>query len=107
MAAADAVFAALADPTRRGLVERLAEGGTVTASVLAGELPISRQAVSKHLASLRDARLVRAKHVGRETRYELDPAPLANVAEWIAAVGGEWDERIAKLGKLLASRAAP
>jgi DNA-binding transcriptional ArsR family regulator len=105
MPAADAVFAALADPTRRRLVERLAGGGTVTASALAGELPISRQAIAKHLAALRGARLVRAKRVGRETQYALDPAPLADAAGWIAAVGGEWDERLASLHRLLAGRA--
>ena len=100
-ATADAVFAALADPTRRSVVERLAAGGTVTASALAGELPISRQAIAKHLGALRRARLVRATHVGRETRYALDPAPLADAASWIASVGGEWDERLAALGRIL------
>jgi DNA-binding transcriptional ArsR family regulator len=100
-ATADAVFAALADPTRRRLVERLAGGGTVTASALAGELPISRQAIAKHLGALRRARLVRAKRVGRETRYTLDPAPLADAASWIASVGAEWDERLASLRRVL------
>ena len=101
-ATADAVFAALADPTRRRLVERLADGGTVTASGLAAELPISRQAITKHLGALSRARLVRARRVGRETRYALDPAPLADVASWIATVGGEWDVRLAALKDLLA-----
>ncbi len=104
-ASADAVFSALADPTRRRLVERLAGGDTVTASALAGELPISRQAITKHLGALGRARLVRAKRVGRETRYALDPAPLADAASWIASVGSEWDERLARLETLLASRA--
>jgi DNA-binding transcriptional ArsR family regulator len=106
-AAPDAVFAALADPTRRQLVERLAGGGTVTASALAGELPISRQAIAKHLSALRAARLVRSSRVGRETRYALDPEPLADAASWIAEVGGEWDERLAGLGRLLAQRGGP
>src|SRR6476659_8830204 len=101
-ATADAVFAALADPTRRRLVERLAGGGTVTASALAGELPISRQAIAKHLGALRRARLVRSKRVGREPRYALDPAALADAASWIASVGAEWDERLASLDALLA-----
>lgn len=102
-AAADAVFAALADPTRRSLVERLAGGGTATASALAGELPISRQAVAKHLGALGRARLVRSKRVGRETRYSLDPAPLTAAAEWIARVGGEWDGRLADLERLMSA----
>jgi DNA-binding transcriptional ArsR family regulator len=101
-ATADEVFAALADPTRRRVVERLAAGGKVTASALAGELPISRQAIAKHLAALARARLVRSSRVGRETLYTLDAAPLADAASWIASVGGEWDERLARLEGLLA-----
>jgi DNA-binding transcriptional ArsR family regulator len=101
-ATADAVFAALADPTRRRLIERLARGGTVTASALAGELPISRQAIAKHLGALGRARLVHSERVGRETRYALDPAPLADAASWIASVGAEWDERLGALKTLLA-----
>jgi DNA-binding transcriptional ArsR family regulator len=104
-AAVDSVFAALADPTRRRLVETLAAGSTVTASALAADLPISRQAVAKHLAQLRRARLVRAERVGRETRYRLRAEPLADAAEWIARVGGEWDERLEALRRLLEPRA--
>ncbi len=100
----DAVFAALADPTRRRMVETLARGSTVTASGLAVELPITRQAVAKHLAALRRARLVSAKRVGRETRYSLDAEPLSDAARWIATVGAEWDERLGDLGRLLERR---
>jgi len=100
----DAVFAALADPTRRRMVETLAGGSTVTASGLAAELPITRQAVAKHLAALRQARLVNAKRVGRETRYSLHAEPLGDAARWIATVGAEWDERLADLGRLLERR---
>lgn len=103
--AVDSVFAALADPTRRRVVETLAAGSTVTASALAADLPISRQAVTKHLALLRRARLVRAQRVGRETQYRLHAEPLADAAEWIARVGGEWDERLDDLRRLLESRA--
>jgi DNA-binding transcriptional ArsR family regulator len=99
--AVDAVFAALADPTRRRMVETLAAGSAVTASGLAAELPITRQAVAKHLAALRRARLVNAQRVGRETRYSLDAEPLGDAARWIATVGAEWDERLADLGRLL------
>jgi DNA-binding transcriptional ArsR family regulator len=102
VAANDAVFAAIADPTRRRLIETLAGGGSATASGLAAELPITRQAVAKHLAALARARLVRSRRVGRETRYTLDPAPLSGAAEWIAVVGAEWDDRLGALERVLA-----
>jgi DNA-binding transcriptional ArsR family regulator len=91
------VFGALADPTRREVLLSLAEEPGLTASRLAGELPMSRQAVSKHLIALSGAGLVQARREGRETRYTLTPAPLAEAMEWMAAVGAEWDERLARL----------
>jgi DNA-binding transcriptional ArsR family regulator len=97
----DEVFAALADPTRRHLVETLASGGGASATALAEGLPISRQAVAKHLAALGSAGLVRSRRSGRETLYELQPAPLADAADWIADVGAEWDDRLARLQRLL------
>jgi ArsR family transcriptional regulator, cadmium/lead-responsive transcriptional repressor len=100
--ASDAVFAALADPTRRRMIETLAIRGTATATGLAAELPITRQAVAKHLAALKRARLVRATRAGRETRYNLDAAPLAGVSEWVELVGAEWDERLERLRRTLA-----
>ncbi len=102
--AVETVFAALGDPTRRRMVETLAGGATVTASGLAAELPITRQAVAKHLAALRQARLVNARRVGRETRYSLHAKPLSEAAQWIATVGAEWDERLADLGRLVERR---
>jgi DNA-binding transcriptional ArsR family regulator len=99
--AADAVFAALADPTRRRMIETLASRGTVTATGLAAELPITRQAVAKHLAALKRARLVRAARTGRETRYSLDAAPLTGVSEWVELVGAEWDARLERLRRTL------
>lgn len=92
---------ALADPTRRRMVETLAQGSTVTASAFAADLPISRQAVAKHLAALRQAGLVKGRRVGRETRYALHPEPLGDAAGWIAHVGAEWDERLRDLDRLL------
>jgi DNA-binding transcriptional ArsR family regulator len=97
----DAIFAALADPTRRHLVETLAAQPGSSATALAAGLPISRQAVSKHLRQLGRAGLVSSHRSGREARYELDPRPLADAAEWIAAVGGEWDRRLGGLRRLL------
>jgi DNA-binding transcriptional ArsR family regulator len=100
MSATDAVFAALADPTRRHLIEALATR-PASATRLAADLPISRQAVAKHLAGLRAADLVRAERSGRETLYSLDPEPLTDAAEWMARVGAEWDSRLAELSQHL------
>jgi DNA-binding transcriptional ArsR family regulator len=90
----DSVFGALADPTRRRVVETLARGGTVTASGLAEQLPITRQAVAKHLSALRGAELVSSTRVGRETQYRLRPQPLDDAVEWMQRVSAEWDERL-------------
>src|SRR3954470_2872982 len=103
-ATAGAVFAALADPTRRRIVRALAERDAVTASSLAGELPVTRQAVAKHLAALRAAGLATAETAGRETRYRLTPAPMADAMQWMARAGGRWDERLARLEDRLAER---
>ena len=99
-----AVFAALADPTRRQVVQSLSGGTTVTASRLAQDLPITRQAVAKHLAALDHAGLVEAERRGRETHYRLTPAPLTEAATWMAAVGAEWDARLESLRTHLAPR---
>jgi DNA-binding transcriptional ArsR family regulator len=100
----DGVFAALADPTRRRVVETLARGGTVTASGLADQLPISRQAVAKHLEALRGAELVTGSRVGRETQYKLRPQPLDEAAHWIQMVSAEWDDRLEALRRSLEKR---
>jgi DNA-binding transcriptional ArsR family regulator len=94
-----AVFSALADPTRREVVRSLAEESGLTASLLAGQLPITRQAVSKHLNALSEAGLVTARREGRETRYTLTPAPLAEAIDWMTAVGAEWDARLQRLAE--------
>ena len=91
------VFAALGDPTRRWIVQRLSTDGPQTATQLAADLPISRQAVAKHLGALADAGLVETRREGRELRYGLDPEPLTEAAEWVAAVGAKWDRRLARL----------
>jgi DNA-binding transcriptional ArsR family regulator len=100
----DAVFNALADPTRRRMLERLARGGTVTASGMAQKLPISRQAVAKHLAALRSAELVDSERVGRETQYRLHPDSLNDAARWIQTVSAEWDHRLEALRRTLETR---
>jgi DNA-binding transcriptional ArsR family regulator len=100
------VFAALADPTRREIAKLLAELGPLTPTELARQLPITRQAVTKHLGSLEEAGLVRSTRHGRETRYRLTPRPLEAAALWMAALGAEWDERLEALRGLLERRRA-
>ena len=95
------VFDALADPNRRYVLEALAERDTATATELASELPVTRQAVAKHLAALTEAGLVESRREGRETRYELTPQPLAGALDWMADVGAAWDARLSALRKHL------
>jgi len=96
----DAVFAALADPTRRAVIGRLARE-PASASRLAGELPVSRQAIAKHLGILHDAGLAEAAREGRETRYRLTPAPMNDAMAWMARTGARWDDRLARLERRL------
>ena len=78
--------------------------GTATATELAAELPVTRQAVAKQLSALADAGLLRATRAGRETRYEVTPAPLEDAVEWMVSVGAAWDERLAALRHSLAQK---
>ena len=94
----DAVFAALADPTRREVIGRLARE-PASASRLAGELPVTRQAVAKHLAALDRAGLVASRREGRELRYMLNPEPMGEAMAWMASVGAQWDERLLRLAR--------
>ena len=93
---ADAVFGALADPTRRQLLSAISEQ-PATATELAGGVPISRQAVVKHLAALAEAGLLERERAGREVRYRVTAAPLSDAVSWIAQVGSQWDDRLARL----------
>jgi DNA-binding transcriptional ArsR family regulator len=96
-----AVFGALSDPTRRALLATIAAQPRATATELASELPISRQAVLKHLTALAEAGLVERERAGREVRYHLTPEPLSDAVSWMADVGGRWDERLAELKRQL------
>lgn len=96
---AGAVFGALSDPTRRALLASIAEDPAATATELASRLPISRQAVVKHLGTLTDAGLLERVPTGREVRYRVTPAPLSDAVSWMAEVGGQWDERLASLAR--------
>lgn len=100
----DAVFQALADPTRRRLLRTLSMAGPSTLTELTAGVPMSRQAVTKHLALLQDAGLVVGRGEVRGRRYELSPAPLADAVGWIADVGAGWDERLARLKHQVESR---
>ena len=99
----EAVFAALADPTRRTVLDRLAEEGPLNASQLATGFPVSRQAVAKHLAALSDAGLVTCERAGREVRYEVAPGTIDDAVAWLRVVGARWDERLAALRRHLSS----
>ena len=94
-----ALFAALADSTRRQVVRSLAGAEPVTASRLAGELPMTRQAIAKHLGALERAGLVEPHREGRETRYRLTPEPLDDAIRWMEEVGVRWDRSLARLSE--------
>lgn len=103
---AGVVFGALADPMRRRLLSALAEH-PATATELASSLPISRQAVAKHLGSLSDAGLLERDRSGRDVRYRVTPAPLSDAVSWMAEVGGQWDQRLARLAEKLTELPGP
>jgi DNA-binding transcriptional ArsR family regulator len=97
-AVAEQVFVALADPTRRGILAELASGGPATATDLAGRLPITRQAIAKHLALLSDAGLVTAEPgERRRVRYRLRSAPMQVAQQFLAALARDWDSPLAAL----------
>ena len=98
------MFAALADPTRREIAKLLADRGPLTPTELAAQLPVTRQAVTKHLLALDEAGLVHSSRRGREIRYRLTPRPFEAAALWMAALGAEWDERLESLRRLLERR---
>jgi DNA-binding transcriptional ArsR family regulator len=99
----DEVLSAVADPTRRLLLTELAARGAATATALAAGLPISRQAVVKHLTVLGEAGLVGKTRQGREVRYVVRPAHLAATADQLAGLAAEWDQRLAEIKRLAES----
>jgi DNA-binding transcriptional ArsR family regulator len=99
--AKQAVFAALADPRRREIIEMLVNEGAKTSTQLAEILPISRQGVSKHLGILEDAGLVTIHQRGRDKYYYISPEPLQEATLWIAAIAAQWDKRLAALSDLI------
>jgi len=100
----DAVFAALADGTRRTVLRTVVADGPVTATAIAEDLPVSRQAVAKHLQILQSAGLVHAERAGRESRYEASTAALRPAVDWIEATDAAWSRRLGDLGREVARR---
>ena len=96
----DSVFSALADPTRRQILEWLDGGDSMSATEVAARLPITRQAVTKHLKELDGAGLISSVREGRETRYSRTVDGLDAAADWLAARGAVWDERLTRLSDL-------
>lgn len=92
-----AVFAALADPTRRQLLHDLAANSPKTASALAHKYPMSRQGLVKHLSILETAGLVDVERRGREKRYSLSPEPLRELDRFVDELAAVWDKRLSRL----------
>jgi DNA-binding transcriptional ArsR family regulator len=99
--AADEVFSALADPTRRRLLDQLSTDGPLSATDLAAGYSVTRQAVVKHLGALSAAGLLRSERHGREVLYGVVPERLNQATAWLADVGGRWDNRLAALAEHL------
>lgn len=97
----DAVLKALADPTRRGLFERLSREGELTVHRLTERSGVSQPAVSKHLGQLKEAGLVRDRRAGRETHYSAQPQALAPLVDWMKFYATFWSDRIDRLENLL------
>ncbi len=103
----DQLFGALADPTRRALLQRLVQQGPDTATRLVEQFAMSRQAVVKHLQALADAGLVTSERDGREVRYRATPDRLRDAVTWLLDTGGRWDRRADRLSRLATGARAP
>jgi len=100
----DSVFSALSDATRRTVMSAISDHGEASATELAARIPVSRQAIIKHLTALSEAGLVASDRQGRQRRYRLTPQPLGEAMSWMADVGAQWDERLQSLQSYLSSR---
>jgi DNA-binding transcriptional ArsR family regulator len=99
--AQDVLFRTLADPTRRGIFERLCREGEQTVGALTAQAGVSQPAVSKHLAILKQAGLVRDRHEGRQTHYSAQLGALAALIDWASDMTGFWQNRFDDLEDLL------
>lgn len=95
------IFWAVADPTRRRLLDHLRSAGPLTIKELAAPLPMTRQAVTKHLDALAESGLVRAERRGRERVHRLAAEPLGEVDAWLAPYRAAWERRLARLKRHL------
>jgi DNA-binding transcriptional ArsR family regulator len=97
----DTLFRTLADPTRRAIFERLCSEGEQTVGALTARAGVSQPAVSKHLAVLKQAGLVRDRHEGRQTHYSAQLAALSPLIDWTNQMAGFWESRFDQLEDLL------
>jgi DNA-binding transcriptional ArsR family regulator len=96
----DDLWSAIGDPTRRRVIDLLLAGGSGTATALSERLPVTRQAVSKHLAVLDRVGLVHGAAAGRERQYRVDEQQLARAVTQLSAVGATWDARLRRIKRL-------
>ncbi|WP_035950830.1 metalloregulator ArsR/SmtB family transcription factor [Parafrankia sp. EUN1f] len=96
----DDLWSAIGDPTRRRMLDLLLADGGGTATTLSQHLPVTRQAVAKHLGVLDRAGLVQATPMGREKRYRVDDAQLARAVAQLASVGSAWDARLRRIKRI-------
>ena len=96
----DDLWSAVGDPTRRRMLDLLLAGGAGTATTLSERLPVTRQAVSKHLVVLDRVGLVHVTPAGRERRYQVDEAQLARAVAQLADVGATWDARLRRIKRI-------
>jgi ArsR family transcriptional regulator, cadmium/lead-responsive transcriptional repressor len=96
----DDLWSAIGDPTRRRMVDLLLADGDGTATSLSGQLPVTRQAVAKHLGVLDRVGLVHVTPAGREMRYRVDEAQLARAAAQLSTVGSTWDARLRRIKRI-------
>lgn len=97
----DILFRTLADPTRRAIFERLCRDGETTVGGLTEQAGVSQPVVSKHLALLKEAGLVRGRHEGRQTHYSAQPGALSPLIDWTGQMTGFWQDRLDDLENLL------
>lgn len=102
----EVVLGALADTTRRQILDRLARIGEATATTLAAEMSVTRQAIVQHLAILEAACLVKGQRIGRERRFVVCPQRLTETARWMDSLAAQWDSRLVAI-KRIAERAHP
>ena len=96
----DDLWSAIGDPTRRSLIDLLLSAGPGTATSLAAQLPVTRQAVAKHLAVLDRVGLVHAVPAGRERHFRVDDAQLERAVAQLTAVGSAWDARLRRIKRI-------